>query len=696
MSSAPGYPRWQTAPRTLPHIEAQKGAREARAPRDPLAAEPSRRRVYRLRPPAGREGVSERLRAMLDPEQLAAVEGARGRALVLASAGSGKTRTIVATLAHLVETGAPPESIMLVTFTRRAAREMVDRAQRMAGADLSGVTAGTFHAVCRRLLRRFGPLVGLPGSFTILDAEDQAEVAAMARDRVLAGRASRPSLPKPSAIVAMAALAAESGRPFERVVLDQNPRLADRLDDLAAIVEGYTQRKRAMAAVDYADLLVLTVRLLDEHPRVRRRLAEIHRWVLVDELHDVNPVQARLVEALAAEGSSLVAVADPDQSIYSWRGADPAVVERFAAVPGTRVFPLQTNYRSTPEVVALAQATLPAGNPYGKQLRARRPASGAPPVVAHLASVQEEAAFVVQRISDLITAGRAPGEIAVLYRAHHHSVELQLALADAGVEFELFSGARFVESAHVKDVLAFCRLRHNPRDELAWHRALRLFERIGPSVAAGVWDRIGSAPDPLAAAAALEPRGAAAASLARFAHTIGQVAALARPEDIVLLVARSDWYRDHLQRAYPNWRDREADLARLGEIAARASGLDRFLGDLQLAERVEADEDVSGPARRVALSSVHQAKGLEWPVVFVLQVEAGSFPSGWAVSEGNLAEEERLFYVAVTRAADEIYLCRPIAARRPWDTGADALVINSGQGFLDRDLGDLVEEWSVR
>ena len=188
-------------------------------------------------------------------------------------------------------------------------------------------------------------------------------------------------------------------------MLERNPRLADRLDDLAAIAEGYAERKRAMAALDYADLLVLAARLVEEHPRVRRRLAEVHRWVLVDELHDVNPVQARLVEALAAEGSHLVAVADPDQSIYAWRGADPEVVRRFADAAGTRVFPLQTNYRSTPEVVALAQETLPAGNPYGKRLRAHRPASGAPPVVAHLASVQDEAAFVTQRIADLLTGG---------------------------------------------------------------------------------------------------------------------------------------------------------------------------------------------------------------------------------------------------------------------------------------------------
>jgi DNA helicase-2/ATP-dependent DNA helicase PcrA len=318
-------------------------------------------------------------------------------------------------------------------------------------------------------------------------------------------------------------------------------------------------------------------------------------------------------------------------------------------------------------------------------------------VVAHLASVPDEARFVVQRVADLITSGRAPGEVAVLYRAHHHSVDLQLALDAAGVEFELYSGGRFVESAHVKDVLAFCRMRLNPRDELAWHRALRLFERVGPATASRLAARLSAAEDPLAAAIGLVgERGPAASSLARFAQAVAAIAATDDPASIVLTVSRSDWYRDRLRAGWANWRDREGDLARLAELAARARDLAGFLADLQLAERVESDEDISGPARRVALSTVHQAKGLEWPVVFVLQVEPGSFPSGWAISEGNLAEEERLFYVAVTRAADELYLCRPIAARRPWDTGADAVVINSGLGFLDGDLTGLVEEWSVR
>ncbi len=541
--------------------------------------------------------------------------------------------------------------------------------------------------------------MGLPSAFTVLDAEDQADLVGLARDAALAGLETRPSLPKPAVIAGWAGLAAEGGRAFASVVVEQNPRLGDRLELLGEIAAGYEERKRAMGAVDYADLLVLVRRLLVEHEPVRRRLCERFRWVLVDELHDVNPIQAELAEAFAGEGGNLVAVADPDQSIYSWRGADPEAVDRFAATPGTRIFPLSTNYRSSPEIVALAQETLPAGNPYGKRLRSARPPAGQPPVVAHLASVQDEAAFVTQRIADLITEGREPGDIGVLYRAHHHSVDLQLALTAAGVEFELYSGARFVESAHVKDVLAFCRVRHNPRDELAWHRALKQAERVGERTAGRALAELRAERRPAgdgrrrSARAGRPARGRACAA---WPTPCARSPALERPEEIVLEVARAEWFRDRLQRTYPNWRDREADLARLAELAARRSDLGAFLADLALAERVEADEDVSGPARRVALSTVHQAKGLEWPVVFVLQVEAGSFPSAWAVSEGNLAEEERLFYVAVTRAADELYLCRPIAARRPWDTGADAVVINSGLGFLDRDLGGLVEEWSVR
>jgi DNA helicase-2/ATP-dependent DNA helicase PcrA len=690
------YQRHSRAPEILPHVEAQKAVRDAHSPRDPLSADPAGRKVYRLRPVTPAVGVSARIRAELDDEQLAVVEQARGRALVLASAGSGKTRAIVYKLAHLVETGTRPEAVVLLTFTRRAAREMVQRAEAACGSDLSAMAAGTFHAVCARILRHHGPLVGLPPVFTILDGEDQADLVRLARDAVIAGREQRRALPGPGVLAGWLSLAAETGRPLADVVVDQNPRLGDRLEEIGEIAEDYARRKREMAACDYADLLVLTDRLMTEHDRARRAVSGHVEWVLVDEFHDVSPIQARLAEALASGHGNLIAVADPDQSIYSWRGADPRAVELFVGVEGTRVFPLSTNYRSLPEIVEFAQASLPAGNPYGKSLRAVRPRRSQPPVVAHVASVEDEAAFVTQRIADLVTDGREPGEIGVLFRAHHHSVDLQLALTTAGVEFELYSGARFVESAHVKDVLAFCRMRHNARDELAWRRALRLFDRVGERAASRVWAAVSGAEEPLRAVAQVPLAGAPGMSLALFAGVAARIADLDRPEAIVLEVARSEWYRDHLQRAYPNWRDREADLARLAELGARAPGLERFLADLALAERVEFDEDVSGPAKRVALSTVHAAKGLEWPVVFVLGVEAGMFPSSWAVSEGNLEEEERLFYVAVTRAADELYLCRPMAAKRPWDTGANRVVLNAGMGFLDRDLTGLVEEWSIR
>ena len=478
-----GYPRGQSAPKMLPAHERAKTERDAYAPRRALLAEPGDRRVYRLapRPPAG--DLSERLAGMLDDEQSHAVRSATGRTLILAAAGTGKTRVITSIVAHLTETGTEPRNVLLVTFTRRAAREMTLRAQTLAGRDLSEMTAGTFHSVCQRILRRYGPLVGLPNRYTILDGEDQADLVRIARDAVTAGVRDRASLPRPEWMAQTLALAHESGRPLAAVIVDQNPRLADRVEEIVAVCTRYGALKRESGAVDYADLLTLTVRLLTDHADVCAKLAAQFRWVLVDELHDVNAPQAAIVEALGAAGSHVVAVADPDQSIYAWRGADPAVVQRFADVPGTTVVPLGRNYRSTPQIVALAQECLPEGNRWDKRMVAHRDAHGAEPVVAHCLSIADEAAFVTQRIADLITEGREPGEIGILYRAHHHSIDIQMALAQAGVEFELFSGARFVESAHVKDVLAFCRVRHNPRDTLAWHRILRLFPGVGERTA---------------------------------------------------------------------------------------------------------------------------------------------------------------------------------------------------------------------
>ncbi len=690
-----GYPRWQTAGETLPHVERAKAERDMLQPRAPLESDPSGRTVYRLarRQSAEHFDVADRIAEGLDPQQLAAVQGAAGKTLILAAAGSGKTRTLVATLANLVAHGVPAREIVLVTFTRRAAREMVLRAQDACGADLSGVMAGTFHSICHRLLREHGAAIGLPPQFTVLDPEDQGDLVAMVRDRLLADGTVRPSLPKPATLAGYFSLAAESGRPVPEVVVEQNGRLADRVDLITRIAEGYADVKEQVAGCDYADLLVGARNLLTSDPAVIEKLRQRYRWVLVDEMHDVNAIQAELVELLGV-GGNVVAVADPDQAIYSWRGADPEVVERLAAKDDVSTFRLETNYRSTPEIVAMAQEMLPNGNRWERSLRSSRPSSGVRPVIAHLASVADEATFVTQRIADLLNEGREPGDIGVLYRAHHHSVDLQLALTAAGVEFELYSGARFVESAHVKDVLAFCRIRHNPRDELAWRRALRLFAGVGPATVASLWDKATTGADPFAAISETARTDGGPAE--RAAAAILEATRTDQPSEIVLSVARSEWYRDHLERSYPNWRDREGDLARLAELAARAEDLGGFLADLQLAERVEADEDVSGPARRVALSSVHQAKGLEWPVVFILQVEPGSFPSSWAVSEGNLEEEERLFYVATTRAADELYYCRPIEARRPWDTGANAVVINSGYGFLDREMNTIVDEWSVR
>ena len=496
-----------------PDPAARRGAegrpRPARAARSP-GGRAARAARLPLRPPARAGGVSEALRAMLDEEQLAAVEGAAGRTLILASAGSGKTRTIVATLAHAVETRHPAR-------VGDAGHLHAARGARDGAAGGGPARAST----CRRSPR--APSTRSAGA----SCPGTARWSASRRRSRSSTPRTRPRWPPwPATRCSRAARAArrcrsrppswatrpsraESGRALEEVVLQANPRLADRLEDLRAIADGYAERKRAMGAVDYADLLALTVRLLDEQPRVRRRLSE------------VLPVGARGRAPRRQPGPGAHRRDDRRRGGQPGRGRRPrpgrstrggAPTPRWS--PASPPCPARGCSRSRP-------TTAPRPRWWRSPRRRSRPAtpsaSGCGPSGRRRASARSSRtsrrcrtrpAFVVQRIADLITAGRAPGEIAVLYRAHHHSIELQLALAQAGVEFELFSGARFVESAHVKDVLAFCRLRHNPRDELAWNRALRLFDRVGAAVAARTWAEIGARARPARRGRRAAPRRA--------------------------------------------------------------------------------------------------------------------------------------------------------------------------------------------
>jgi|GEM_PF-1657938 len=640
--------------------------------------------------------VAARILEQLDDEQTKAVLNASGTSLIIAGPGSGKTRTITHKLAYLVESGVSPAKIVLVTFTRRAAADMVARAQIATKVSLRGMLAGTFHHVCNVILRRYGEAIGLSANFTILDEEDARTLVKISRRAYTATRRSgtrEVKLPAPSVLKDIFSLSANTLTPLEDVIKREHPMFVTIMKDIALILKEYTRRKRAQGVMDYDDLLVKCHELLKSNPEVRKKLATRFEWVLVDEFQDTSLVQAEIAEFLASVHRNLIVVGDDAQSIYSFRGARYENIIDLAKEPGCGVFKLQTNYRSTPEIVDLINACIP-NNVFEKKLKTMRK-SGPPPVVAVTRDKQDEAVFVTERIVDYLNAGVLPHEIGVLYRAHAHSIELQLELTRRGIFFDIYSGVRFTEAAHVKDVLSFLRIVQNPADELGWSRALELFEGIGRVTAERIFDEVQteilSGHDPFRWLA--KKNVERAKGFGEFKKLVLPLKSMDTPAEILDSVY-SRFYEQYLELKYSNYRERRMDIERLIEISGRYESVEEFLSDLFLSKRIEIERDGNGGESKVTLSTVHQAKGLEWSIVFVLSVNPGDFPSSWAVAEGNLDEEERIFYVAITRAKDELFLIRQQLSEKP--LRRDYFTIRSGSlDFTERIPEGLVENWRV-
>jgi DNA helicase-2/ATP-dependent DNA helicase PcrA len=612
----------------------------------------------------------------LNEEQHRAVCAGDGAALVLAAAGTGKTRTLVYRVARLIEGGVPPGRILLLTFTNRAAREMLERAAALTGRAVSELWGGTFHHLANRVLRRHAELAGYAPGYTILDREDaRALVARCVKARAPEGH----RFPRAEVLLALFSEAANT----ERRAAEMAPERFDRLDaapaDIAAILTDYEARKRAMNAMDFDDLLVLCRNLLRDHPEVLALYRERFLHVLVDEYQDTNALQAQIVDALAGEAGNLFVVGDDFQSIYSWRGADYRNILRFPERhAGASVYKLETNYRSVPEVLAVANACI-AGNPeqFQKTLRATRTA-GERPRVVRLRDGQHQAEFVVREVERLRGMGWALSDIAVLYRAHFHAMELQLALSEARIPYHVTSGVRFFEQAHVKDVLGLLRVLTTPSDRLAFERLIGLLTGAGPRSAERAWLALGGAFDAGDAAArkrvAQALRGAARAEWNSLCDGLARHAGAAcrAPDAIEEFV--DGFYGAYAEAAFENADRRLEDLRELAVFAGRYESAAAFLNEVALLTNLDAEAD-AGPgseqgADALRLSTVHQAKGLEWRAVIVLWAVEGMFPSGRSVdeSEGGEAEERRLFYVAVTRARDELCLCVP-EVRRMRDGG---------------------------
>ena len=448
--------------------------------------------------------------AELNPQQLAAVQAPPGPALVIAGAGSGKTRTLTYRVAYLLENGISPSNILLLTFTNKAAREMLERVEALLPDRTAGLWGGTFHSIGNRILRRHAEAAGYRSGFSILDREDQSEmlnavIAAHGIDTKKSKDAPKEKrFPKGEVVADILSYALNTGLPLEEVLDQKYPHFLEYQEQLEAVERDYVQRKQAANALDFDDLLVQPLRLLENNAEIARFFRTQFQFILVDEYQDTNRLQAEFIDVLARDHKNVMVVGDDAQSIYSWRGANfQNILEFPKRYPGAVVYKIETNYRSIPEVLEVANAAISANaRQFEKHLQPARAASGVKPALVALENANDQARFVAQRIEDLTESGADLRQMAVLYRAHYHSMELQMELTRAGIPFSITSGLRFFEQAHVKDVAAFLKFVVNPRDEVAFKRMARLLQGVGERSAAQLWAAVEKALPPAGASPA--------------------------------------------------------------------------------------------------------------------------------------------------------------------------------------------------
>jgi len=611
-------------------------------------------------------------RADLNDEQLAAVTAPPGPLLVLAGAGSGKTRTLTYRVAHLLTQGVRPGEILLLTFTNKAAREMLHRVEDLTGVEAHRFWGGTFHHIGHKVLRLFGGNVGLPRTFTILDAEEADSLlrdAVEDRDKTFFKDKTHP---RPGPLFEIISFARNTQRPLGETIAQFFPQHEAVADNIAAFAAAYRERKRRQNVVDYDDLLEGWLDLLKSAPDVAAHLQQRFRHTLVDEYQDTNTLQAQIVDIVGAH-HRIMAVGDDAQCIYSWRGANFENILTFPERhPGTQIHRIEINYRSTPSILTFANGVLaaqPKGRHFDKWLRPVRPDHEKPYLVQTL-DTREQALFVVQRVKGLVEEGRPLADIAVLYRAHFQALDLQLELSRLGVPYVITSGVRFFEQAHIRDLVAMLRFAYNPTDAMAWQRIAVLLPRIGDKGAQKLYAAAlaharaqqrnlvdALAADEVKARVPKESRD----EWPRLVMSLQQVAAAMQHERPfkAVEIAIEGWYGDYLKGAYANYASRLDDVKSLIGFAARFDEMQDLLAQIALLNSETSDRQVDPDADALRLTTVHQAKGLEFGVVFILGLAEGLFPLRRAIEEGDLDEERRLFYVAVTRAKDELYLCFP-------------------------------------
>ena len=612
-------------------------------------------------------------KAEINDEQYAAVTAPPGPSLVLAGAGSGKTRTLTYRVAYLLHQGVQPYEILLLTFTNKASREMLERVEDLTGIARRHLWGGTFHSIAQRILRVHGELVGLKRHYTILDEGEAETIMKNVIQDIDPKFIKSKNYPKPKVVANLISYARNTCRPPREEADDRYPFLDGMADKIDQFYKGYQRAKLEQQVVDYDDLLEYFLRLLREQPEIRQQYEDRFKHILVDEFQDTNRLQSDIVDQLAGH-HQVMAVGDDAQCIYTWRGADFDNIMRFEERhPGAEIHKIETNYRSSPEILNFANAVLsaqPAGLGFSKELRAIKPSRERPYFVPVMDTLGQ-ARFIIERIEGLVDEGRDLSDIAILYRAHYQAMDLQMELTRLNIDYQITSGVRFFEQAHIKDFTAQLRFASNPADVSAFVRFTTLLPKVGPKTAERIhaFTRARAEKleknfcDVLTSEEVLKkvPNDAKEEwpSLAETLRELAAALTKKSPEELVQL-ALDGWYSSYIREIYPNWTDRADDLQSLVSFASRYETMEELLAQLVLLASESNERSPEEQQNCLRLTTIHQAKGLEFPVVFVIGLADGTFPLKRTIDDGNLEEERRLFYVAVTRAEEELYLSYPM------------------------------------
>ena len=633
-------------------------------------------------PQKNRVGYKINYEQELNPAQYDAVMHKSGPALIIAGAGTGKTRTLIYRLARLVEDGVPPESIALLTFTRKSATEMMRRAALMLDGRCERVSGGTFHSFALHILRRHARLLGYDNSFTMLDSGDSEDTVNLLRNQLKLNKTKR-RFPKKNTLVKIFNLAVNKQERIESIVTSQFPFFVDDIDKISMLSEQFKQYKHKYNLMDYDDLLLNLRKLLEEQEKVRKELNGMYKYILVDEYQDTNRLQHAIVRLLAGTEKNIVAVGDDAQSIYSFRGAEYKNIMTFPEdFPGCTLYKIEENYRSVQPILNMTNKIIEdAVYKYEKELYSHKESTEKPKIIT-ADNERQQSLFLVQQILELREENVALDDIAVLFRSGFHSFDLEIELNKANIPYMKFGGLKFIETAHIKDMMAFFKILSNPKDVISWNRLLLLLNGVGPRTASKMIDFISGADFDIKSKIEINFKLKGKDGIDRLFEFIKDMK-LAKMSIGDKSEAIANFYKPMLKDKYDDWQKRTKDIETFVTISERYKSVNDLLNDMALEPPTESVIDVEAESKEneyLTLSTIHSAKGLEWRVVFIIWALDGRFPSAKAIDTVDSVEEERrLFYVACTRAKELLYISYPINI---YDRES-GLVLSKQSRFLD-------------